>query len=195
MAANIQTSCNKCGKTGVILLCNGCNKTLCFKHVNEHKEELEKELEDLINKENEFENNLCKIDDSHYLFNEIDQWKKESIEQIKQIAKQAKQDLRLLINQSNQKLIINSQKIKEELLLLKQSEDLSEIKLIKLINQFNDLKKEINSFQLIKSSNSIFLKVEKQQTYEIPRSKTPTIIPYNEKHSPYIEQTHSKREG
>jgi len=195
MAANIQISCIKCGKTGVILLCNGCNKTLCFKHVNEHKEELEKELEDLINKENEFENNLCKIDDSHYLFNEIDQWKKESIEQIKQIAKQAKQDLRLLINQSNQKLIINSQKIKEELLLLKQSEDLSEIKLIKLINQFNDLKKEINSFQLIKSSNSNFLKVEKQQIYEIPRSKTPTIIPYNEKHSPHIEQTHSKREG
>jgi len=95
----------------------------------------------------------------------------------------------------NTYIYFNSQKIKEELLLLKQSEDLSEIKLIKLINQFNDLKKEINSFQLIKSSNSNFLKVEKQQIYEIPRSKTPTIIPYNEKHSPHIEQTHSKREG
>src|SRR5580698_10507154 len=102
MAANLHGSCVKCGKTGGILLCNGCNQTLCFKHVNEHKDELEKELENLINQENDFENDLSKTGDSHYLFNEIDQWKKESIEQIKQIAKQAKQDLRQLINQSNE---------------------------------------------------------------------------------------------
>ncbi len=192
MAANLYMSCFKCGKSGGILLCNGCNKTLCFKHVNEHKEELEKELEDLINEENEFENNLCKKDDSHYLFNQIDQWKKESIEQIKEIAKQTKQDLRQIIYQSNQQLLQNSQQIKENLHLLKQSEDLSEITLIQLSNQFNHLKNQINSFQLIKSSNENFLRIEKQLNNEIPQPKPPIS---NEKLSPDIEQTHLKSEG
>ncbi|CAF4883851.1 unnamed protein product, partial [Rotaria sp. Silwood2] len=60
MAANIPGSCIKCGKTGGVLFCNGCQKTLCFKHVNEHRNELEKQLEDLISEENEFENDLGK---------------------------------------------------------------------------------------------------------------------------------------
>jgi len=40
--------------------------------VNEHKNELDKQLENLINEENVFENDLCQKDDSHYLYNEIE---------------------------------------------------------------------------------------------------------------------------
>lgn len=193
MAADIHRSCVKCGKSGGVLLCNGCQQTLCFKHVNEHRDELEQQLEDLIFQENQFENDLSGKDDQHYLFNDIDIWKKESIEQIKQIAKQAKQDLRELINQSNQRLLNSCQQLKQNIRLLKESEDLSEIQLIKLTNQLNHLKKQINSFQLIKSSNSNFLKVEKQeQIDETPQPKPPLI---NDKVSPNFEEIHSKEEG
>ncbi|CAF3056579.1 unnamed protein product, partial [Rotaria sp. Silwood2] len=167
MAANIPGSCIKCGKTGGVLFCNGCQKTLCFKHVNEHRNELEKQLEDLISEENEFENDLGKVDDSHYLFNDIDKWKKESIEQIKEIAKQTKQDLRQLINKSNEKLLKTCEKLKENIRLLKESEDLSEIQLNKLLNELNNLKEKLNIYQLIKSSNSIFLKIETKEINEI----------------------------
>jgi len=193
MAASIDVSCVRCGKNGGIVLCNGCNQILCFKHINEHKEELENELEELINKENQFENDLSKSDDSHYLFNHIDQWKKELIQQIKQIANQAKQDLRQLINQSNQQLLIHSQQIKENLRLLKESQDLSEIQLNKLSNQFNHLKKQIDSIQLIKSSNSIFLKIQKEEQINEFIPPKPSIS--NEKFSPNIEENHSKSEG
>ncbi|CAF1071870.1 unnamed protein product [Rotaria sordida] len=191
MTANIHGSCIKCGKSGGVLFCNGCQQTLCFKHVNEHRDELEKQLEDLINQENQFENDLTKKDDSHYLFNDIDKWKKETIEQIKQIAKQAKQDLRELINQSNEKLLKRCEEVKENVRLLKESEDLSEIQLNKLSNELNNLKKEINSFQLIKSSNSIFLKIEKQETNDISHIKSSP----NEIVLPCIEESHSKRVG
>jgi hypothetical protein len=193
MAASIDVSCVRCGKNGGIVLCNGCNQILCFKHINEHKEELENELEELINKENQFENDLSKIDDSHYLFNHIDQWKKESIQQIKQIANQAKQDLRQLINQSNQQLLIHSQQIKENLRLLKESQDLSEIQLNKLSNQFNHLKKQIDSIQLIKSSNSIFLKIQKEKQIDEFIPPKPSIS--NDNLFPNIEENHSKSEG
>jgi hypothetical protein len=193
MAASIDVSCVRCGKNGGIVLCNGCNQILCFKHINEHKEELENELEELINKENQFENDLSKIDDSHYLFNHIDQWKKESIQQIKQIANQAKQDLRQLINQSNQQLLIYSQQIKENLRLLKESQDLSEIQLNKLSNQFNHLKKQIDSIQLIKSSNSIFLKIQKEKQIDEFIPPKPSIS--NDNLFPNIEENHSKSEG
>ena len=192
MAANLHGSCVKCGKTGGILLCNGCQQMLCFKHVNEHKDQLDKQLEDLINQQYQFENDISKTDQSHYLFNHIDQWKKESFEQIKQIAKQAKEDLTQLINQQNEKLKKNSEEIKEKLRLLKESEDLSEIELNHLTNQFNHLKKQIDSLILIKPSQINSLKIEKEtDTYQTPPAK----IPIKENPLPNLEEIHSKEQG
>lgn len=188
MAANIHGSCVRCGKTGGLLFCNGCQQTFCFKHVNDHRDELERQLEDLINQENQFENDLLKRDNTHYLFNEIDQWKKETIEQVKQIAKQAKQDLRQFIDQSNEKLLKNSQELKENLLILKETESLSELQLIKLSNELNSLKKEINSFQLTKSSNSIFLKVEKYESNDASQSQSQSSL--NEHNSFHVNEVH-----
>ncbi|CAF1565050.1 unnamed protein product, partial [Rotaria sp. Silwood1] len=91
MAANIHGSSVKCGKIARVSFRNGYQQTLGVKHSDEYRDELEKQLEDLINQENQFENDLAKSDDSHYLFNDIDKWKKETIEQIRRIAKQAKQ--------------------------------------------------------------------------------------------------------
>ena len=193
MAANLYGSCVKCNKSSGILLCTGCNKTLCFEHVSEHKKEIDRNWEDLINEKNQFENNLSKTDDSHYLFTQIDQWKKETIEQIKEITKKAKKDLRELINKSHQELFKDLEIIKENVRLLKESEDLSEIQLIKLTNEFNQFKEKINSFQLIKSSNSNFLRVEKIVTDQKPPiKKVSTPI---EKLSSHSQLTHSKQEG
>ncbi|CAF2118321.1 unnamed protein product, partial [Rotaria magnacalcarata] len=72
--------CVKRGKNGGIFFCNGCQRTLCFKHVNEHRDEIEKQFEDLINQKNQIENDISIRDDSQYLFNEIEQWKRENIE-------------------------------------------------------------------------------------------------------------------
>ncbi|CAF1449667.1 unnamed protein product [Rotaria magnacalcarata] len=157
---NLHDSCVKRGKNGGIFFCNGCQRTLCFKHVNEHRDEIEKQFEDLINQKNQIENDISIRDDSQYLFNEIEQWKRENIEQIKKIAKQ---DLRKLNDESKEILLKNCQELKENLCLLNESEDLSEIKLIKLSNKLNSLKKQINSFELVESSNSIFVEVEKKK--------------------------------
>ncbi|CAF2161008.1 unnamed protein product, partial [Rotaria magnacalcarata] len=35
---NLHDSCAKRGKNGGIFFCNGCQRTLCFKHVNEHRD-------------------------------------------------------------------------------------------------------------------------------------------------------------
>lgn len=195
MAGNLDVCCIKCEKTGGTVLCNGCNKILCFKHINEHYLEIEKDFEDLIYQENEFENNILKNDDSHQLFYQIDQWKKDKIEEIKQIAKQTKENLKQLINQTNQKLLKELKLIKDNLYLLKQSQDLSENKLIHLTNQFNQLKNQINSFQLIKSTNSPSLQIENEQTDLITQIQpSPSTISI-EKLSPYFQLTHSKKEG
>ena len=193
MAATIPGSCVKCNKTGGILLCNGCHRILCFEHVNEHKNEIDRNLDDLINEENQFEKDLLRTDDSHFLFNEIDQWKKESIEQIKQIAKKAKEDLRDLIKQSTENLLKDLTNLKENVRLLKESKDLSEIHLNQLIKQFHQLKSKINSFQLIKPSISNNFKIENQT----PLPSTTPNIPSKaiDKLLPHLEQIHSKQDG
>ncbi|UJR34361.1 hypothetical protein I4U23_021765 [Adineta vaga] len=192
MTGNLHGCCVKCGKNGGILYCNGCEQTLCFKHVNEHRNELEKDLENLIHEENQFELNLSKIDETSELFQEIDQWRKSSIEQIKQIAKQAKQDLKDLLFKSNEDLLNKSKLIQINLHLLKESDDFNEKQFKDLINQFNSLKKQINSFRLIKSYNSNFIQIEKESTQSPP---PPPSLPIIEKPLFNLEEIHSNQQG
>ncbi|CAF3740296.1 unnamed protein product [Rotaria socialis] len=107
---NLHDSCVKRGKNGGILFGNGCQRTLCFKHVNEHRDEIEKQFEDSINQKNQIENDISIRDDSHFLFNEIEQWKRENIEQIKKIAKQ---DLRKLNDESKEILLKIAKNLKK----------------------------------------------------------------------------------
>ena len=193
MAATIPVNCVKCNKNGGILLCNGCNQYLCFEHVNQHRNEIEQNLEDLIRDEDQFEKDLSNSDDKHLLFGQIDQWKKESIEQIKQIAKKAKEDLRELLKQSHENILKDLTHLRENIHLLKESNDLSEIQLNKLINRFNQFKSKINSFQLIKSTNSNYLQIMKQKEDELP--PPPSGSKPLDSLLPHIEQNHSKKEG
>lgn len=189
MAATIPRSCVKCNKNGGILLCNGCNQYLCFEHVNQHKNEIEQNFEDLIRDEDQFEKDLSSKDDKHLLFDQIDQWRKDSIEQIKEIAKKAKEDLRELLKQSNENLLKDLINLRKNIHLLKQSNDLSEIQLKKLTNQFHQFKSQIDSFQLIKSTNSNFLRINQTKVDQSSKAKTIDFL------FPHIDQSHSKREG
>ena len=112
------------------------------------------------------------------LFDEIDRWKKESIDQIKRVAKQSKENVQQLIEESNQRLVNLSQNLQEKLCLYKQTENYSEIQLKNISDELNQLEKETNSFELIKSSYEHFIQIKNlNENKSIDRTMISQLIP------------------
>jgi adenylosuccinate synthase len=84
--------CVTCGKGIGQFKCEGCSQTFCTKHVVEHRQTLNQQLEDIIlehdtlqqaTKENKRQ--------STSLMTYIDQWEQKSIEKIRQMAKEVRE--------------------------------------------------------------------------------------------------------
>jgi hypothetical protein len=91
-------SCKSLG----ILKCEGCSQIFCRIHVNEHRDELSHQwdeivlehdtLKETINKQNDEQNN------HQVLLEQIDRWERDSIVKIQQTAQEARQQIKRLIN-------------------------------------------------------------------------------------------------
>ena len=74
-------------------LCDGCSQRFCHKHLDEHRKNLKRELDQMESNHDELRQmiNEQKQDPrKHPLMKEIDQWERKSIEQIQQTANQCR---------------------------------------------------------------------------------------------------------
>ncbi|CAF3070572.1 unnamed protein product [Rotaria sp. Silwood2] len=90
------TICVKCKKTKGIVTCKGCSKDFCLDHINEHYSELNEQLGKTEDQFNEFKIGIeeQKADpQKHELTKQIDEWERESIEKIRQVANEVRHEL------------------------------------------------------------------------------------------------------
>ncbi|CAF1463320.1 unnamed protein product, partial [Adineta steineri] len=88
--ANNKTLCFTCTKEKITYPCKGCSKEFCLIHLTEHQQILNEELNHITNEYNEFKqriNEQKQNPQNGLLINQIDQWEKNSIEEIQQKAK------------------------------------------------------------------------------------------------------------
>ena len=84
-----KTRCATCSKENAILKCQGCSLVFCYKHVEEHRQELNKQLLDVqmtcdLIRETFIEQTTAA--ENHPLIQQTNQWEQESIQQIHKIA-------------------------------------------------------------------------------------------------------------
>ena len=104
--ANITTSerpssatkspCATCSKPIGIVRCEGCQKLFCRGDLNQHRNELSNELDVLSNEHNAFQETLKQTEAdprTHALIQRIDTWEKESKQKIRDVAKEARQQI------------------------------------------------------------------------------------------------------
>lgn len=96
MTTNIfgKTRCSICHKENAVLKCEGCLETFCYKHVNDHRQKLNKQLDDVAvtcDIMREALNEQTTSSQKHPLIQQIDQWEQQSIEQIRRTAEEARQ--------------------------------------------------------------------------------------------------------
>lgn len=72
--------CSTCKKASGILICQGCRRNFCFRHVGEHRQELNLQLDELANNHDQLQQTIIEQTaqpHSHPLIKELDQWEQQ----------------------------------------------------------------------------------------------------------------------
>jgi chromosome segregation ATPase len=169
--ANLNTQCSICKEETSTFICRGCSQDFCFDHLQEHRQLLNAQLHHIQNDFNQFRQKIIDLKSNpqkHPLMKQIDQWEKDSIDKIKQRAKECQEKL---INYTNK--IVNQIEIKlddpnEQLKPIQKKNEYNENDLKRFKEKLNKLKKELNQSEniLIKQQlnsfiNQIFIKCGK----------------------------------
>ncbi|CAF1034058.1 unnamed protein product [Didymodactylos carnosus] len=145
MAAASKAKCAKCEKNSGILTCDGCLERLCRRCFNNHRQDLSKQLDNVV-----YEHDMLKQqletpneNDSHRLLKQIDRWKKDSIGKINQLADQCRTDVLKLLHKTKDRLIDRFLKITNGVRKGRDDEDYDERDLSKWMDNLKELKNEL----------------------------------------------------
>ncbi len=145
-AESTKVLCFLCNKAKGIYKCEGCSQIFCPKHSVDHRNELNKQLEEIVMTHDlvhQMLNQQVEDPQKHPLVKKINQWEKSAIDKIRQTAEKARNELFEGNNQRTthvkQKLEILSNELREG----RQENDFSEIDLQRWIHKLEELRKEI----------------------------------------------------
>jgi uncharacterized Fe-S cluster-containing radical SAM superfamily protein len=102
MASSSKAPCATCGNKGVgIFRCEGCLQVFCRKHLNEHRDLLSHQLDEIVLEHDTLQQSIVENkgtqNNEHPVLKQIDKWEKDSIRKIQQLAEEARQQVKELI--------------------------------------------------------------------------------------------------
>ena len=101
--ATNESQCATCKKSNAIARCIGCSQDFCFNHFVEHRQELNKQLEQIEQDRDLFQQTLNEQTtnpQNSLLIQQVDQWEQESIEKIKQTAQEIRETLVIHVHEN-----------------------------------------------------------------------------------------------
>lgn len=143
-----KTSCVKCDhdqRISNVFTCNGCERSFCARHANQHRDELNTQLECITQDCDLIKDQLNQSSTDHALFRDIDTWEKRTIKKIQKTAEIARNDLRELVNRLNQRTMNLFNDLASDIRSARKTEDFSEIELDQWKEKLSQLKDQINS--------------------------------------------------
>jgi uncharacterized Fe-S cluster-containing radical SAM superfamily protein len=101
MASSSKAPCATCGNKGIgIFRCEGCLQVFCRKHLNEHRDLLSHQLDEIVLEHDSLQQSIVENKETqnnqHPVLRQIDKWEKDSIRKIQQLAEEARQQLKEL---------------------------------------------------------------------------------------------------
>jgi hypothetical protein len=139
--------CVKCGKERGMLKCSGCLETYCYDHLNDHRQELNQQFDQIEFNRDLFRQTLNEqmIKNKYsLLIEQIDQWESNSIEIIKQIANESRQKLIEHKNNYFYQMEINLNKLTDQLRQTRQENNFNEMDLNQFKQTFLQLTRELH---------------------------------------------------
>ena len=142
-----KVTCVVCNKEKETYECRGCSKNYCFNHLSEHRQGINKDF-DLI----ENDHDQCKQKLIHQrtnpnndcLVQQINQWEKDSIEKVQQIAEQYQEKLIKYANKFTNEIENKLNNLATKMREIRQENQFNEIDLKQLNNQLKTIEEELN---------------------------------------------------
>ncbi|CAF0844714.1 unnamed protein product [Rotaria sp. Silwood1] len=141
------TNDDGCKQIG-IAYCEGCARSFCGKHYNDHRHLLSEELDVIFSDCNEIKdalNQQITTCDSHPLMKQIDDWETQSIANIQQRAKELRQQLLHFATNHRNKLLQKLQQLSEQSMEAREHDSFSETDLHQWKKTLEDLKANLTS--------------------------------------------------
>ena len=148
-------SCVKCPKGQAEVMCGGCGQWFCLKHLLQHREELSRQMDELIVEHDRLQHDLIGGDNEqqHPLLTRVDQWESDAIHRIKQVANEVRDQLKDLLGQSKRRLEEWLRPISTELQEKRQVENYTEIDLTRWMSQLREVKRQLEKQTTIEIKN------------------------------------------
>ena len=155
MATAIQrTLCLKCNKERkAILKCEGCSQAFCYNHYGDHRQELNKQMENVVIICDTIRQTITEQTDKlqkHVLIQEIDKWENDSINKIRETANEARELLLKYIPEHIVKKEVQLNKLINLIKETRQKNDFIETDLNEWIEELTQLKQQIVNRENIK---------------------------------------------
>jgi hypothetical protein len=141
-----KAKCITCGKDRSAVRCEGCLQIFCYNHLTDHRQELNRQLDDIEVNRDMFRETLTQqtIDlEKHSLIKHINEWEENSIKKIQQTAEESRKLLIQYTKEYINEIEVNLNKLTEELRQTRQENDFNEIDLIKFKDKLTQLTKEL----------------------------------------------------
>ena len=151
-----RTICLTCNKHKITYICQGCSECFCFDHLLQHRTDLHEQLHLIESAYKNFRQNIeeKRNDSTKYsLIKQVDQWEKDSIEKIQQIAQEFREKL---IDHSNQFLFGIEEHVHqliEQTKRLRQKNEFNEINLNNFKQKLNESRTELAQLPMIFTKN------------------------------------------
>jgi chromosome segregation ATPase len=134
--------CSMCKKELGPMHCTGCDEYFCCKDFKTHREGIFTKLDEIIEERNHLEVEVKTVTQNNNqknpLLDQIDKWRDDTIEKVKQVAAQVRQEAIQLFNSKRTKISTDFQSLSQELTDLKKSENYAEHDLTRLSQMINN---------------------------------------------------------
>jgi hypothetical protein len=142
-----KTRCVVCGKEKATLKCGGCSKDFCYNHWDTHRQELNKQLDEIEMNRDLFRQSIIQHveqPNNNKLIQQINQWEQTSIKIIQQTAEQARQILIKYTKRYIHEIEIKLNKVTHQLRESRDEDDFNEINLCQFQEELNRLTEALN---------------------------------------------------
>ncbi|CAF0738873.1 unnamed protein product [Adineta ricciae] len=145
--ASLITPCTICThKTIGIFRCEGCSKVFCRKHVDDHRNDLRQQLDEIIHEHNQLNQLLTQTENEHQvLFDEVDHWQATAIERIQQVAEKIRADILEQIHSQRGTCAQSLEHLSQQIRKASQDDDYIENDLHSWTTKLRDLKANLTT--------------------------------------------------
>lgn len=145
-----KTLCSVCDKFCMIYTCPACSKHFCFDHLSEHRTKFTQQVYQLQNSHDNIRHEIDRWNSSpteHPLIKQIDQWEKDSIVRIRQLAEQYRATFCSYSNKVVSEMHMKLHEIAKHMKQIHQGEEIIEIDLKDLEENFQKLQEQWNQLR------------------------------------------------